>query len=239
MKKVYVIYKQCGETPLEALERLRAQENIPEDVPMTYAGRLDPAAEGLLLILTGEECKKKEEYTSRDKTYMAEILIGVSTDTYDLLGIPTYRGEKGNELREAEIFLEKSLGKQMQAYPAYSSKTVDGEQLHSHARSGKDVELPVHEVELYSYEDLAKETVSSVDILARVGEITASVTGDFRQEEIVRAWAELELPEKLPLVLFTLKVSSGFYVRKLADDLGNALGTGACLYSLVRTEIAE
>jgi tRNA pseudouridine55 synthase len=236
---MHIIWKQLGETPLEALERTRIEVRIASDVPMTYAGRLDPAAEGLLVILTGEECKKKEDYTNLPKTYMAEILVGVSTDSYDLLGIPTYVGEAKDILKKTQDYFENHLGIQTQKYPPYSSKTVDGVQLHEHARAGTEVELPEHDVSLQAFEDLSLEEVESSDILMRVGELTAGVTGDFRQKEIVEAWADLALPEKLPLLLVTLEVSSGFYIRQLAQDLGKALGTGACLYSLVRTQVGE
>jgi len=239
LKKTYTIYKYLGETPLEALERLRTEENIPTDVPMTYAGRLDPAAEGKLLILVGEECKKKEEYTALSKTYMAEILIGVSTDSFDLLGIPTRKIEITAIEEKVKEYLDAHVGKYMQTYPPYSSKTVDGEQLHVYAREGKDVELPAHEVELFEYSDLSLDTVLSEDLLVRVGEIAAAVTGDFRQQEILEVWAAIDMPEKLPLVAVTVTVSSGFYIRQLAEDLGKELDTGACLYSLVRTEVGE
>ena len=97
MKNRYVIWKKWGETPLEALERLRVHLGIAKDIPMTYAGRLDPAVEGLLVILVGDECKKKDNYTKLRKTYSAEILIGVATDSYDLLGIPSLT-RRGDEL---------------------------------------------------------------------------------------------------------------------------------------------
>ena len=51
---VILVYKNIGETPLEAIERAREEENISTDVPITYAGRLDPMAEGLLLVLVVE-----------------------------------------------------------------------------------------------------------------------------------------------------------------------------------------
>ena len=245
MKEKYIVYKNLGETPLEALERLRESEKIPADVSMTYAGRLDPAAEGLLMILTGEECKKKEQYSGLEKTYVAEILFGVATDSYDLLGIPSKdkraksKEQKGIQIQEIQNFLDEHIGVQLQKYPPYSSKTVDGTQLHTHARAGTDVKLPDHEVNLISYDDVSLEEVSREDLLMRVGEIVASVKGDFRQAEITRSWAELDLPEKLQLLLVTLRVGSGFYIRQLAQDLGEELGTGACLYSLVRTEIGE
>ncbi len=239
----YFVYKKWGETPLECLERLRAEEHIPADVPMTYAGRLDPAAEGLLLILAGEECKKKDAYNGLTKTYAAEILFGISTDTYDLLGIPKLGTGKNAEhvfLNACSAFLETHLGKQMQKYPPYSSKTVDGKQLHTHAREGNDIEMPAHEVELFEYSELKVGERLRDEILERVQNLTEIVTGDFRQKEILAAWNELapKLPEIFATVTVTLKVGSGFYIRQLAEDIGRALGGGACLYSLVRTKIA-
>lgn len=239
LKNKYVIWKNLGETPLEALTRLSDELKIPKEIPLTYAGRLDPMAEGLLIILVGDECKKKEEYTTLPKTYMAEILIDVSTDSYDLLGIPNFDGKALNILKNTKEYLDEHIGLQIQKYPPYSSKTVDGKQLHTHAREGTSVEIPEHEVNLISYEDLSIEEILTEDVLVRVGEITSAVTGDFRQNEIVEAWANIKLPEKLALISVTLNVGSGFYVRQFAEDLGKHLGTGACLYSLIRTQVGE
>lgn len=241
IKPVYYIQKKLGETPLEALTRLRKDENIPEDIPMTYAGRLDPAAEGLLIILTGEECKNKEKYSALSKTYQAEILFGVATDTYDLLGlsrvIPAYEPESRfvSEFNEPGFriksgmtqYLESHLGKQLQKYPPYSSKSLD-----------TGVLPPPHEVELISYTDIKMGERSREEIIERVEKITSLVTGDFRQEEIKNGWQNL--PEgKYQTVSVELEVSSGFYIRQFAEDLGKALGVGACLYSLVRIEIEK
>lgn len=74
--KVKVIYKNIGETPLEALERFRADHVEYKNEPMTYAGRLDPMASGKLIILIGEECKNKDEYLKLDKEYEVDILLG-------------------------------------------------------------------------------------------------------------------------------------------------------------------
>jgi tRNA U55 pseudouridine synthase TruB len=112
------IYKNLGETPLQALERYRLEEGIAVDVPMTYAGRLDPMAEGDLIILVGEECKGKDRFLPMKKEYEVEFLLGVETDTYDLLGI----FQKESEV--SEITIEK--GKFTQPYPPFSSKTFSG-----------------------------------------------------------------------------------------------------------------
>lgn len=83
---VLTLYKNRGETPLECLERFKKDNPEYRDEKMTYAGRLDPLAEGLLLVLVGEECKNKEKYLGLDKEYEVDILFGFSTDTYDILG---------------------------------------------------------------------------------------------------------------------------------------------------------
>ena len=247
MREKYVIHKRLGETPLEALTRLRKAESIPDSVPMTYAGRLDPVAEGLLIVLTGEECKKKEDYLGLPKTYQAEILLGVSTDTYDLLGIPKAPGvipasePESRLLGLVQNYFQSHLGKHIQEYPPYSSKKVDGEQLHTHARKEAEVVLPSHEVSLDAYSELSVGIRTREEVADRVVHLTKIVTGDFRQTETCKAWNDIaeNLPTELTTIKVTLAVSSGFYIRKLADDIGRELGVGACLYSLVRTKIGE
>ena len=246
VKKTYTIEKKWGETPLESLERLRTEENISKETPMTYAGRLDPAAEGLLIILTGEECKKKEEYTALSKTYEVGIIFGIATDSFDLLGIPTILPvspvENEDDLHfKIEDFLIGHLEHHPQKYPPYSSKTVDGVQLHTHTKNNTEVELPTHMVALYEYSGFMLEEISREEVVVRATELASIVTGDFRQQEIATAWKNIEqvLPQKIQTTSITLTVSSGFYIRQFVEDLGRALGGGACLYSLIRTGIGN
>ena len=79
--------KALGETPLVATERLRRERHIPRTTPLAYAGRLDPMATGTLLILIGDECKKQTKYHALDKVYTVELLIGIHSDSGDVLGI--------------------------------------------------------------------------------------------------------------------------------------------------------
>ena len=62
IQSFYVLNKEIGETPLECMERFRLSKGLDPLLPMTYAGRLDPMAEGVLLVLVGEECKNKDKY---------------------------------------------------------------------------------------------------------------------------------------------------------------------------------
>ncbi|MFA6227119.1 MAG: hypothetical protein WC631_01385 [Candidatus Paceibacterota bacterium] len=86
-QSVLKLYKKRGETPLECLNRFKLANPEYKDDKMTYAGRLDPLAEGILLVLVGEECKNKDKYLGLDKEYEVTVLFGFATDSFDVLGL--------------------------------------------------------------------------------------------------------------------------------------------------------
>ena len=81
-----MLNKAVGETPLSCAEAFRAQHSELEGVPMAYAGRLDPMASGKLLVLLGEECKNQTAYHGLDKEYEFSVLLGIGSDSHDVLG---------------------------------------------------------------------------------------------------------------------------------------------------------
>lgn len=107
---VITIYKKIGETPLEALTRLR--ESVPEykEETLSYAGRLDPMAAGVMLVLAGDANKEREKYLNLEKDYSAEILFGISTDTYDTLGLITEVSRTVLDIGEFEGRLKEKVG---------------------------------------------------------------------------------------------------------------------------------
>ena len=86
LPRYVLLDKAVGQTPLQCMETWRATEGIDPSIPLTYAGRLDPMASGKLLVLVGEECKKKDQYLALDKTYEFAVLLGIGSDTHDVLG---------------------------------------------------------------------------------------------------------------------------------------------------------
>ena len=86
LQPVVTLYKNEGETPLECLNRFRIEQPEYKDAVLSYVGRLDPMAEGILLVLVGEENKNREKYLGLDKVYEVDVLFGVATDTGDVLG---------------------------------------------------------------------------------------------------------------------------------------------------------
>lgn len=263
-----IINKNIGETPLEALERFRSQcmqSGEPcsngrsstgtkyswKEVPLTYAGRLDPMAEGQLMILIGDECKEKEKFLNLNKEYEVEVLFGIKTDTYDALGIVEERPLHDTEIKLSQIgnlmnqeYLNKYIGKFVQQYPSYSSKTVGGKQLHELARIGAlPEEMPTREVEIYSIEMLGNKIVpiESEELLSIIVSRIGLVKGDFRQDQIIEAWIQLlkNYQTAWPLVKIRVRCSSGTYMRSLADRIGQDLGVGAIALSINRTKIRK
>ena len=243
---IITIYKKIGETPLEALTRLR--ESVPEykEETLSYAGRLDPMASGVMLVLSGDANKQREKYLNLEKDYSTEILFGVSTDTYDTLGLVTEVSRMPLDMGEFEERLREKVGEVKgtfsQKYPEYSSKPVDGQPLFMHARAGKRVAVPSHDVTVFASELKTVSKISSKELFSRIEKQIESVKGDFRQAEIISMWKEkLEEGESKEFVVaeVDLSVSSGFYVRQYAHDLGGMLGVPACTLSILRTRVGE
>ena len=244
------IHKKIGETPLEALERYRIEAGISAEAPMTYAGRLDPLAEGVLLILVGDECKDKERYLGLNKEYEVEIVFGISTDTHDALGLVTEVSLA--QVTPPQINLPDYVGIFTQLYPAYSSKTVRGVQLHELARRNElPEEMPTKEVEIYGIEEVKSggdtcagvtSAITELELKSRILANIALVKGDFRQEEIVKRWEEVLQRRGLgersyPRLILRIKCSSGTYMRSLADRMGKDSGLGAFALGIKRTMI--
>lgn len=241
-KNAVIVHKERGETPLEALERYRATRPELADIPMTYAGRLDPMAEGELLILTGDECKHKERWLGLDKEYEVEIVFGIETDTYDALGLAgvAYSLKNSSNIRPRPDgdALQAYVGRFAQEYPPYSSRTVNGKQLHELARANElPDEMPTKEVEIYSIELLEKGSIGAADLKARILGMIDKVKGDFRQEEIKHRWTEILTEGAFETAKIRVKCSSGTYMRSLAHRMGKDMGQGAFACTIKRTMI--
>lgn len=265
-EKVIITYKKLGQTPLETLEEARKEHAINPEVPMTYAGRLDPMAEGLLILLVGDECKEKDKYLGLDKTYEFEILVGFETDTYDLLGQvsssnaedsnnfsgprtsrPIYVGgpdhSKSFDSSSFSLYLQEFTGTFMQKYPAYSSKTVGGKQLHSLSRDGElPDDLPEHEVTITRLEVIGDERIHKADLMKEIQRRINLVSGDFRQDLIKGSWIEAMSKsdaESYQILRLVCDCSSGTYIRQLVSDLGQRIGLPMVTYSIKRTKVGD
>lgn len=227
------------------MQRIRQEVTIPEQIPMTYAGRLDPMAEGLVIFLVGEMRFSKDSFLKLDKKYRASFFYGAQTDTYDVLGkiqginFPDTYFDQQKMMEHIQQF--QSLGTFEQVFPPFSSRKINGKSLFQYARKGIDTVPQHHSVSLY---DIALDSINAKQISEFFTETIVDiqqVVGDFRQDDIQESWLSQKnsFPEKITIYTMTLHVSSGFYVRQWVHDFGKYISTGAVTVSICRTQIGN
>jgi tRNA pseudouridine55 synthase len=150
---LYLVHKPVGSTSFQLVRAfMRAiREGGQGKLPVGHGGTLDPFAEGLLLMLVGQATRLMDLMHPLPKTYLAEIVWGVETDTCDLQGVPV-GGSRTVDLEAAalEAALESFLGWTEQVPPATSAKKIAGEAAYRKAHRGEEVLLPPSRVYLHT-----------------------------------------------------------------------------------------
>lgn len=135
--------KPAGMTSNSALQSAR---RLFSAAKAGHTGTLDPMATGLLPLCFGEATKFSADLLEADKTYEAEILFGVTTDTGDAEGEVLERCQPAFGLPELEAALLCFHGPIRQVPPMYSALKRDGQPLYRLARQGIEVEREAREV---------------------------------------------------------------------------------------------
>lgn len=115
---------------------------LPRKTKVGHAGTLDPFASGVLLVGVGKATRFMDDVHKQSKSYVAEIKLGVRTDSLDATGevdleaaIPAISEELLAQVQQ------HFLGSQAQMPPAFSAKKVDGQRAYDLARKGQEVKL--------------------------------------------------------------------------------------------------
>lgn len=240
MKKVINIYKKVGETPLEAIKKFREKYNHYIGKKMGYAGRLDPMAEGVLIILVGDENRRIGEYMGFDKEYNSEILFGFSTDSHDILGIPQKENDLDIDIKELKKKMKEFKGKYEQKIPKFSSYKIDGKPMFYYARKGIDIDEVKKNIFIKNVKINSFYKISNKKLFRYISMKINKLEGDFRQKEILDKWSILLEENKFYYILnVDIECSSGTYIRAIAEDLGRKVNSGGLLLSLKRTRVGK
>lgn len=253
MPRFVVVDKKSGETPLQCLEIYRAQHTYLQNTPITYAGRLDPMASGKLLLLIGDECKRRSRYDDLDKEYEFEVLLGFSSDTGDILGRIEQPDQATIHPSMSNIYnvIRTLVGKHTFAYPIYSSKTVSGIPLFKYAQQGRinTIKVPTKEIHIHRLHYLGRRIISVKSLRAETIERIQTfkpdtnskyIGADFRKDEIISDWTQIRDDASDYLVVrFSTTVTSGTYIRMLSEHIANTLGIPGLAYSIRRTRIGR
>src|SRR3989338_314589 len=243
ISKVLNLYKPPSVTPLQAIDKLRQKYPNLAKMKLGYAGRLDPMAEGVMLVLVGGENKVKQKYLNLYKEYIFDVLFGFSTDSFDILGKIIKINYNSPRKSKLSSVLKNFQGIISQKYPVYSTKSVKGKSLFDWARLGKlgEIEIPEQFVEIYSIKIVKNYMMPSAELKKFINNRINTLTGDFRQKEIIKGWEKVLKNNKLKFPVTRLKVncSSGTYVRAIANELGNQLNVPALALKIVRTKVGD
>lgn len=242
--KVIIVNKKIGQTPLDSINEVKKDNKELTHLPITYAGRLDPLASGVLILLVGDECMKKDEYLALSKEYEVDILFGFATDTYDVMGKIVSHIDDRDAISKAKEIIPKFIGKIKQNYPPYSSRTVKGKPLFKWAREGKidDIEIPFHDVFVNNIEFIKEYKLKGSILLDQISKHISLVSGDFRQSEILSIWREqIKNKEDVDFNVLKLRIicGSGVYVRGIANSIGEEIGISSLALQIVRTKVGK
>ena len=222
--KIILIDKPAGISSFGVVAKVRGRlkADFGHKVKVGHTGTLDPFATGLLILLSGKMTKKSNEFLKKDKVYEATMKLGFVSTTGDPEGeIQPYSVEG----------LFAGSAENERATPATAG---GGDAFPKRSMVESTVQSFVGEIEQ------TPPRFSAIKVNGERAYKLARKNEDFEIPSRKVTIYEIEILEyKYPELKIRCHVSSGTYIRTLAEDIGNALGTGAYLTSLRRTKIAD
>ncbi len=151
MKGLLLIDKPMGLTSFSVVSAIKRKAN---EKRVGHTGTLDPMATGVLPVLLGRATALSSLLLEGNKHYIADIKLGVTTDTDDITGNVLSQREVNVTQKDIDNALNSFLGNISQKPPAYSAIKKDGVRLYKLAREGRDVEIPTRQVEVLKIKQL-------------------------------------------------------------------------------------
>lgn len=144
MNGLLIVNKEENMTSRDVVNELCKKLNTKK---IGHTGTLDPMAKGVLVVAINKGLKIVDELTMLDKEYIAQVTLGIETDTLDITGnILNKRKPKYIEKEKIKEVLESFKGKYDMQVPKYSAIKVNGRKLYEYARNNEEVKLPIKQV---------------------------------------------------------------------------------------------
>lgn len=232
-----------------------------------HAGTLDPLATGVMIVCTGRATKCIDELQAATKEYIATLRLGATTPSFDLEHpIDAYYPTEHITRQQVESVLQQFLGRIEQIPPTYSAVKVEGKRAYDLARKEKDVQLKpkilvIDKIDLLQASlhpslvvDGSPVDASPITPSVNTSPINSPVDASLSAPDApspllprtgMRNKAFLTSPSapddtsSYPSITIRVVCSKGTYIRALARDIGQALGSGAHLTALRRTRVGD
>jgi len=176
--------KPAGMTSFKCVSTVRRISGVKKT---GHAGTLDPEATGVLPVCIGKATKCSDYFLRMGKSYRAELLLGITTNTMDIWGETVSENyQVGDKVTREQFFgvLDNFRGEITQVPPAFSAIKKDGVPLYKLARQGVDVEVESRKVTVYSLEltdffkDSDDHTRAIIDVHCSKGTYIRSICND-------------------------------------------------------------
>ena len=185
-----LINKDSGPTSHDVVDKLRRITGIRK---IGHAGTLDPFATGVLLMAIGRQATKRiDHFVKKDKTYIATLKLGETTDTYDREGKKSTT-ESFNIPEKDKILdvLKTFIGKQEQIPPMFSAKKIGGKKLYDLARKGIEIERKASQINIYKISLINYAwPILNIEVSCSTGTYIRSLAKDIGQELECGAYLE-------------------------------------------------
>ncbi len=212
-----------------------------------HAGTLDPLASGVMILCTGKCTKLIDQLQVGTKEYVATLRLGCTTPSFDAEH-PIDAIYPTSHITQAAIeeALSRFRGSIWQVPPVYSACKVEGRRAFDYIRQGEDVELKAKELVIDELELLDLHLPEQGLISPHADEVAKMAREDIHIKDYGRDKETYEIAEAtnidtehLTYLQIRVVCSKGTYIRALARDIGQALGSGAYLIGLRRTRVGN
>lgn len=200
-------------------------------VKVGHAGTLDPLATGVLIVCTGKATRLIDQLQAGTKEYIATLRLGATTPSLDMETAEDAHFPTEHITRElVGQVLSRFVGRIEQVPPAFSAVRVDGKRAFKLARKGKEPELRpktlvIDEIECLDFQPTPSTGMPTTVKIKEAKDLIDAAAVGIRNAALT------------PSLTIRVVCSKGTYIRALARDIGQALGSGAYLQALRRTRV--
>ncbi len=211
-----------------------------------YSNRLDPMARGSITILTDDDVKDMELHMAKSKTYLVKFIVGITTDTDDVLGMIESQDIKSQTYEVLKDTIQNFPSEYQQQYHRYSSfvppdrdETGKRKPLWWWSQKG----ITIQNIKKKNVVFFTKQVLNIFDIPGNelkntiLNNLNALKSEGFRKKEIIEQWENYSFQEAYTLYECKFSVSSGFYVRQFIRDIAEMTGDNLLVIDIHRVEI--
>lgn len=240
---IVAINKPVGMTSHDVVAKVRRILSTPR---VGHAGALDPFADGVLIILVGKATKDSDKFLLQDKSYLANILLGIKTTSADPEG-EILEVKAGIEVPENINDILQSFTPEYEQYvPVFSSVKYQGEKLRILARTSESWEV-VEQDGKKVLNFVRKGKPHSIDIpkhlckIYNISQISKSSIDISGSRFAANNQTALETNLQFNNLIVDVTCSKGTYIRTLAEDIAARFSppAPAMLWNLTRTRIGD